>query len=445
MDFAKRAYDHSFPRDWIVRSLLDTDFYKILMHQFIYRNFFNVKTSFETTNRTKTVFLSKEIDIDELRAQLDHVRTLNFTQNELVWLTGQTFYGQSGIFSKAYIDYLRSSFKLSDYTIEETEDNQYKITFFGKWVETTLWELYALTITNELRYRGKMRLMSKSQLDIMYARAKVKLYAKLEKLAKLDGLNLTDFGTRRRHSFLWQEYVVTTMTEVLGDKFTGTSNCYIAMTHGLDAKGTNAHELPMTLAALATTPKELQEAQYKVCQLWQDDYRGNLLVFLPDTFGTTQFLRNAPEWLANWAGARPDSKEPIEGGEELIAFWESHNQNPLDKLIVFSDGLDVEIEGFEPQGANIIDIYNHFHGRVKDGYGWGTMGTNDFLGCVAKEFAYDFMKPISLVCKAAEANNRVCIKISDNYSKATKGHPQELAYYTDNFGTEGIKNAPVNV
>jgi nicotinate phosphoribosyltransferase len=293
------------------------------MHQFIWRNYPNTHVSFSVTNRTKTVRLAEEIDLDELRAQLDHVRTLRFQHNELIWLAGNTFYGQEGIFGTGYLDYLRASFKLSDYDLTTNHDNgQINLTFSGPWVETTLWELYGLTIINELRYRQKMKSMKASQLDIMYARAKVKLYAKLERLNTLPDLNLTDFGTRRRHSFLWQEHAAMTACEVLGAKMTGTSNALLAMKHGLEAKGTNAHELPMVLAALAKTDEQVKAAQYRVLQQWQEDYRGNLLVFLPDTFGTTQFLKHAPQWVDYWVGARPDSKNAFLGGEELIDWWD---------------------------------------------------------------------------------------------------------------------------
>ena len=447
-NFAKRAYDHSFPRDYIVRSLLDTDFYKLLMHQFIWRKFHNINVDSAITNRTSSVLLGREIDMNELREQLDHVRTLKFQQNELIWLAGQTFYGQTGIFGKGYLDYLRSGFKLSDYSLEladsaeEKDYGQIRLTFHGCWSENTLWEIYALTIINEMRYRAKMRKMNRSQLDIMYARAKVKLYAKLERLNTLEELAISDFGTRRRHSFLWQEHCVQTAREVLGDKFVGTSNCYIAMKHGLEAKGTNAHELPMVLASMCKNDTELKQSQYRVLQQWQDDYRGALLVALPDTFGTTQFLRDAPLWLADWTGFRPDSKKPIPGGEELISYWEKNMKNPKEKLVLFSDGLDVRIDGFEPQGEDIVEIYNHFHGRVRDAYGFGTMLTNDFIGCHPLDA--NEMKPISLVCKIKSVENHPAVKLSDNFNKAT-GPSSEIERYRNVFGTDGIQGITVKV
>ena len=67
----------------------------------------------------------------------------------------------------------------------------------------------------------------------------------------LPDLRISDFGTRRRHSFLWQRWCVEALKEGLGDAFTGTSNVLLAMDNDLEALGTNAHELPMVLAALA--------------------------------------------------------------------------------------------------------------------------------------------------------------------------------------------------
>jgi nicotinate phosphoribosyltransferase len=72
-----------------------------------------------------------------------------------------------------------------------------------------------------------------------------RLWEKIERLRQIDGLKIADFGTRRRHSFLWQDWCVQAMQEGLGAKFTGTSNCRIAMRRDIEAIGTNAHELPM--------------------------------------------------------------------------------------------------------------------------------------------------------------------------------------------------------
>jgi len=444
MDFARRAWDHSFPFDPIVRTLLDTDFYKILMAQMIHDKHFNDHATFALSNRTKDVRLADIIDMDELRAQLDHARTLRFEPSELIWLRGQTFYGQEGMFTPHFIDFLRR-LRLPEYELSsDPETGQILFRTQGRWCEVTFWEIPLLSIVNEMRNRALLKAMSRSRLDILYARAKVKLYAKLERLAGLERLNLTDFGTRRRHSFLWQEHCVLTAAEVLGKGFTGTSNAYLALKHGLDAKGTNAHELPMGFAAMCGPDDDhcLKDAQYKVLQQWQNSYHGELLVFLPDTFGTSQFLADAPQWVSNWTGARPDSKPPIEAGEELIAFWERMAVDPKKKLIIFSDGMDVALPGQPANGSDILSVHACFDGRVRLGFGWGTMLTNDFLGC--DPAGADTLKPISLVCKLVEANGHPAVKLSDNYRKAT-GPADEVERYRRVFGAAGMAEAPTLV
>ena len=104
---------------------------------------------------------------------------------------------------------------------------------------------------DELKTRAGLKKLREFGLDILYARAKTKLWGKIERLRGVPGLAVADFGTRRRHSFPWQEYVVKAMSDALGDVFTGTSNTYLAYKHDLEAIGTNAHELPMALAAMA--------------------------------------------------------------------------------------------------------------------------------------------------------------------------------------------------
>ena len=53
------------------------------------------------------------------------------------------------------------------------------------------------------------------------------------------------------------------MQEGLGDSFIGTSNVKHAMDTGLEAIGTNAHELPMVYAAVARDDDERRAAPYQ--------------------------------------------------------------------------------------------------------------------------------------------------------------------------------------
>ena len=421
-DIATRVFNHSWKLDPIIRSLIDTDFYKLLMLQMIWKLYPDVDATFTLINRTKTVRLAEEIDEVELRAQLDFARTLRLTKKEAIWLAGNTFYGTKHIFEPEFLAWL-ANFQLPEYELSK-KDGQYVLNFHGKWKETTMWEIPALAIINELRSRTVARQMGLFTLDVLYARAKAKMWAKVERLRDLPGLRISDFGTRRRHSFLWQRWCVEALKEGIGPAFTGTSNVLLAMDSDLEAVGTNAHELPMVRAALATTDAELRSSNYDVMRDWNRLYGGNLLIVLPDTYGTAAFLRNAPEWVADWTGFRPDSAPPIEGGEKIIDWWQKMGRDPRQKLLIFSDGLDVDA---------IIDTYRHFEGRVRMSFGWGTNLTNDFAGCAPSEI--EGLKPISLVCKVSEANGCPAVKLSDNPKKAT-GEPAEVDRYLKFFGTE---------
>jgi len=431
IDIAKRVYDHTWKLDPIVRSLLDTDFYKLLMLQMIWGLYPDVNATFSLLNRTRRVRIADEIDEKALREQLDHARTLRFSKKEMIWLAGNTFYGRKQIFAPDFLAWLED-FQLPEYELRR-EDGQYVLHFAGPWTHTTMWEIPALAIINELRSRAALKELGRFTLDVLYARAKAKLWAKVERLARLPDLKISDFGTRRRHSFLWQRWCVEALKEGLGDALIGTSNVLLAMDNDLEAIGTNAHELPMVLAALARNDDELKEAPYRVLQDWQRYYAGNLLVVLPDTFGTASFLRRAPDWIAEWTGFRPDSAPPIEGGEMILDWWRKKGKDPREKLLVFSDALDVD---------TIEAAYHHFTGKVRMSFGWGTNLTNDFEGCAPKPNGG--LGAISLVCKVSEANGRPAVKLSDNPNKAT-GNLEEIARYLRVFGEEGRLAQPVSI
>jgi nicotinate phosphoribosyltransferase len=374
-----------------------------------------------------------------------------------VWLAGNTFYGRRGIFEPAFLEWLERDFHLSDYRLR-VQDGQIQLTFEGSWTETTMWELYALAILDELKTRAQLKTLSEFGLDILYARAKTKLWGKIERLRGVPELSVGDFGTRRRHSFLWQEYVVEAMAANLGSNFIGTSNAFLAYKHDLEAIGTNAHEIPMVMAALAPDDVALKESQYRMLELWQQTYVGALHVLLPDTFGTTQFLAGAPDWVAEWTGQRVDSKDPYVAGDEYIAWLKAKGKDPAEKLLIASDTLDVDqilglhayFGGGLGSGAKPGDFFSATDfddrkkwrpgRRIRFSAGWGTLLTNDFRGCNPNDGAgFD---PISLICKVSCVEGRPAVKLSDNYSKAL-GPPSEIERYRGVFGTKGIANAPV--
>jgi len=457
INLARRAHDHNWELDPITRSLLDTDFYKLLMLQFIWKHFPNTRATFSLANRSVDVPLGAIVDVDQLRDQLEATRKLRFHKSELIWLAGNTFYGRRGIFEPAFLRWLERDFRLSDFELS-VQNRQLSLLFDGPWTATTMWEIYALSAIDELKTRASLKHLSELELDILYARAKTRLWEKMDRMRGVPGLNVSDFGTRRRHSFLWQEYVVKAMSDVLGENFIGSSNTYMAYAHDLEAIGTNAHELPMAMAALANSDEEVKSAQYRMLELWQQTYQGELLIMLPDTFGTTQFLNDAPDWVANWTGQRIDSKDPYIAGDEYIAWLQQRGLDPRKKRLIASDALDVDL---------ILGLHAYFGGSLRNGAapadfrsakdfldesrwtpdwrirvsaGWGTYLTNDFRNCNPRgDESFD---PISLVCKLSEVDGRPAVKLSDNYSKAI-GTPAEIERYRRLFGTAGVANAPV--
>lgn len=413
VDIATRVFNQNWKIDPIVRSLLDTDFYKVLMNQFIFKNTRDVVVKFQLINRSTEISLTELISEHELRNQLDQARMLTLSRGEATWLRGNHFYGKNMMFAPNFVEWFEN-FKLPEYNLEKKLGN-YELTFEGSWNEVSLWEIPALSIVTELRSRALLSKMGKFELQVLYARAMTKLWEKIERLKKLPNLRIADFGTRRRHSFLWQDWCVQAMNEGLGERFLGTSNCLIAQRRELEAIGTNAHELPMIYSALAKTDEELAYAPYKVLQKWQEQYDGNLRIILPDTYGSETFFKNAPSWLAKWTGVRIDSGNPIIGAEMALRWWTEKGEDTTEKLLIFSDGLDV---------SAIEMLHKKFISQARLSFGWGTMLTNDFRG-----LGVDLgSNPISLVCKAVSVNGHSTVKISDDLGK-TLGQEADLNRY----------------
>ncbi len=418
VDIATRVHNHKWKIDPIVRSLIDTDFYKLLMCQFVFRRYPETRVTYKLINRSTSLPLADLVDEGELREQLDHIRSLSLSRGESTWLRGNTFYGKRQMFSHAFLEWFEQ-LKLPAYSLERRGD-QYELTFEGCWPEAMLWEITALSVIMELRSRAVLELLGKFELQVLYARAMTKIWEKIDRLRPIEPLAVADFGTRRRHSFLWQDWCVQAMIEGLGEKFSGTSNCLIAMRREVEAIGTNAHEIPMVYAALAKSDAKLEQAPYAVLSDWQQEHDGNLLIMLPDTFGSEGFFKNAPEWAARWKGVRVDSGLPEIGAERALRWWHEHGEDPAEKLVIFSDGLDV---------GDIERLARGFSERTNVAFGWGTLLTNDFRGLVS-DGALD---PFSLVCKLIEVEGRPTVKLSDDANK-TVGQDREVSRYRSVFG-----------
>ena len=169
VDIAARVWNHKWKIDPIVRSLIDTDFYKLLMCQSIYRNKSQTNVTFSLINRSSNILLADLVDEGELREQLDHIRSLSLTRGESTWLRGNTFYGRRQMFRSDFMEWFEG-LRLPAYHLEKI-NGQYELTFEGNWPEVMLWEVPALSVLMELRSRAVLDAMDRFELQILYARA----------------------------------------------------------------------------------------------------------------------------------------------------------------------------------------------------------------------------------------------------------------------------------
>ena len=396
----------------IIESLLDLDFYKFTMGQMVFLKYRDVPVVYSLVNRTRQVRLAEFIDASELRSELDHVRSVRLNNSELHYLRGTNEYGER-MFRESYLEFLRG-LELPPYQLEEV-DGSFRLQFRGAWSEAIYWETVALAIVNELYNRSLMKPLSRFERDLVFARGKMRLAEKIRVLRGRPEISFIDFGTRRRFSRDWQHYVDRTLAEELPAQFLGTSSAESAMLHGLVPMGTSAHELTMVMSGIMHDSDDLIRASHnRVLQDWWDLYGWGLSVAVTDTYGSEFFFRDMEESQARaWKGLRHDSGDPFEFGEKAIRFYEGHGIDPREKLLIFSDGLELPI---------ILALSRRFHGRIKLSYGWGTNLTND-LG----------FEPISIVVKAVEANGHRTVKLSDNLAKAT-GSREDIERFKRIFG-----------
>jgi nicotinate phosphoribosyltransferase len=400
----------------IIRSLLEPDFYKFTMGQFVWRNYPKAQVTYAFRNRTKKVHLGEMLDLGELREELDHVRTLRFSNTDLHYLRGTNEYGER-MFCEPYLDSLKD-LHLPEYCLERDGENV-RLEFSGAWPAAIYWETIALSIVNELYARRLMKPLTRFERDMVYATGRLRLAEKIKQLRRHPAVIFSDFGSRRRFSGEWQAYIDETLRDELPQQFLGSSNTYLAAQNGTVPMGTAAHELFMVVAGLREGGDGwLVSSQREVLQVWWREYGWGLSIFLPDTFGSDFFLRNLThEDLKEWKGFRWDSGDPIAFGDKIIALYEQHGIDPKEKMLIPSDGLDL---------ATILKLHDTFKGRIKMSYGWGTNLTNDLFDSAWQGDLW--YGPLSLVVKPVAANGHRLVKLSDNLAKAS-GDDEDVERY----------------
>jgi len=395
----------------IITSMLDLDHYKLTMGQFAFHRYPDVTVKYGFTNRTKSVKLAEIIDEKDLRREFDHILGLRPTDREIDYMRGLKNNSRA-LFKEDYLTFFKNM-QIPGYDLRK-ENGDFKIEFAGPWAKAIYWETLALSAVNELYYRALTKNMGEEQVRAVYQEGNKRLEDKINLLEQNPDVRFIEFGTRRRFSRDWQEFVTSTLKNRLQNQMTGTSNVNLARKYGLKPTGTMAHETFMIMSGIMhENDDEIRASHNQVLREWWDEYGVDLSIALTDTYGSEFFFSDMTEEQAkNWKGLRQDSGNPAAFANAQIKFYENKGIDPRKKLFVPSDGLDTK---------TIIGLQNEFKGRIIPVAGWGTNLTND-LG----------LKSLSLVVKAVESNGYGTVKLSDNPAK-TMGKPEDVARFMKIF------------
>lgn len=373
------------------------DFYKPTMSQLAFEKHKDAEVTFTFKNRGKNR-LAEYVDVVELQTRLD-ARRNGWNPEEIAYLASLTHQNGDAVFSEEYLDYLTDN-PLPSVDVILDEDGDIAIDSSGTWPMVTFWETVVMSEVNELYFENMVRQERLNLFDI-YKEGDSRLTDKIAKLQSRPDIKFADFGTRRRFSYRWQQYVLERLLTECPDNIVGTSNVYLANKFDVKPIGTFAHEMPMVYAGLADADgRNPLEGHGEMLVDWYTFYNGNLDTALTDTFTSEYFFTDfTEEQAADWSALRHDSGDPVEFGNRVIKFYKDFGINPMEKTIVFSDGLDID---------TIIMLADTFAGKINLLFGWGTTLTND-LG----------IKALNIVMKATKVNGVSTVKLSDNPEKNT--------------------------
>ncbi len=380
----------------IIKSILDTDLYKLTMQRAVLFllsdwGFKTIPTRFVFSNRRKEGKFTPAF-VKILSDEIVAMQTLALTNDEARWLSLTCPY-----LTDDYIEYLRNfRFDPSEVSVGLTDDNELTLEINGSWERTILWEVPLMALISELYFIHCDTDWSFNEPLIAHeAHQKGRMMTSA-------GAHFSDFGTRRRRSFQVQAIVDSCLSNYR-NVFGGTSNVCLAHRLGLKPIGTMAHEWVMGISALEGLRHANRQALYK----WNDVYKGRLGIALPDTFGTGAFWGDFDAQLARmYDGVRHDSGDPFVFGERLIDHYKSLGMRPISKALVPSDGLDIDLA---------IKINDAFGKQIFTTAGIGTHLTNDFE---KMSVPGEVSKALNMVIKMDRCNGVPVVKLSDIPSKA---------------------------
>ena len=394
------------------------DYYKATMGMNEFLKHPEAEVTFTLKNRSPNL-LSEFVSPVELQDRLNKLAE-GWQPDEIAYLAGLQNQDSKATFSQEYLDFLLNN-PLPPVKIGYDDNGDLAVESTGKWPLVTFWETVIMSEINEIYFRNKLAREGYS-LEEVYAEGDRRLDEKIKLLKSRPDIKFSDFGTRRRFSYDWHRHVIERVANELPDNFTGTSNIYLAHKLGLKPIGTFAHEMPMVYAALADKAgNNPLSGHNQTLRDWQDTYGDELSIALTDTFTTDFFFADfTPDQWSSWKGLRHDSGDPIEFGNKAIEIYKKNGIDPLEKTIVFSDGLDV---------GEIIRIADYFKDKINVTFGWGTTLTND-LG----------ITPNNFVMKATEADGVPTVKLSDTPGKHT-GPGDKIREYSERVKAALAENA----
>ena len=373
----------------MIESILDTDLYKLSMGAAVAHHYPCVEVEYEFINRNKTPF--PDGFGQELRKTVDALQELGLTGEEEKFLRERCYYLKPN-----YIDMFRGyRYDPKQVTIRQLGSELF-VNVRGPWYLTIYYEVPLLAIISELYFKMMNQPPVRSG-ETWEAR----FQDKLRRMSDA-GCMVSEFGTRRRHSYLVQDHVVRTGK---GAKcFIGTSNVHLAHKHNISPHGTMAHEWDMAHAAMYG----YRRATTEMLKAWVKVYGGELGTALPDTFTTPVFLRDFNTMYAKlFDGTRHDSGDWKWFTDLMVDHWKKLRIDPTTKAIIYSDNLTTDLA---------IEIQKYAEGKVLPRFGIGTHLTND-VG----------RTPLNIVVKLTKCDGRPTVKLSDSPGKEL-GPPEAVSH-----------------